>query len=314
MRWEKKGLIFQVDGQSEWMSHHACVPVADKIDDSRLRIYFAPRDRQGRSRVTFIEVDADNPSTVLYAHDRPVLDLGELGCFDDSGVMPSSIVHWQGRKFLFYIGWNPGVTVPYRNAIGLAVSDDGGLTFRRVCRGPTVDRNRDEPYFCASPFGLIDGGKWWLWYASSTGFVRVHGMPEPVYQIKYAESRDGLVWERPNITCIEYTFPGEANARPCVLKEANIYRMWYCFRGSVDYRRDPQQSYRIGYAESEDGLRWNRMDDRAGIDRSVNGWDSQMIEYPFVYEHRGQKYMLYNGNGFGETGIGYAVLEEDDRA
>jgi hypothetical protein len=24
--------------------------------------------------------------------------------------------------------------------------------------------------------------------------------------------------------------------------------------------------------------------------------------------------MLYNGNGFGETGIGYAVLTEDDRA
>jgi hypothetical protein len=314
MRWEKKGLIFQVAGQSEWMSHHACVPVADKIDDSRLRIYFAPRDGQGRSRVTFIEVDADDPSSVLYIHDRPVLDLGELGCFDDSGVMPSSIVDWQGRKFLFYIGWNPGVTVPYRNAIGLAVSDDGGVTFSRVCPGPVVDRNQNEPYFCASPFAMIEGDKWRLWYASSTGFVRVHDKPEPVYQIKYAESRDGIVWERPNITCLEYSFPGEANARPCVLKEGNMYRMWYCFRGSVDYRSDKQQSYRIGYAESVDGLRWERMDNRAGIERSAEGWDSEMIEYPFVYRHRGRKYMLYNGNGFGETGIGYAVLEPDERA
>ena len=56
------------------------------------------------------------------------------------------------------------------------------------------------------------------------------------------------------------------------------------------------------------------MDDLVGIDRAEDGWDSVMIEYPFVYEHRGRKYMLYNGNGFGETGIGYAVLTEDDRA
>ena len=90
--------------------------------------------------------------------------------------------------------------------------------------------------------------------------------------------------------------------------------MWYCFRGSRDYRSDKAQSYRIGYAESEDGIRWERLDDLVGIDRSEDGWDSVMMEYPFVYEHRGRKYMLYNGNGFGETGIGYAVLTEDDRA
>jgi hypothetical protein len=90
--------------------------------------------------------------------------------------------------------------------------------------------------------------------------------------------------------------------------------MWYCFRGSVDYRTDRGQSYRIGYAESTDGIRWERLDDLVGIERSDEGWDSVMMEYPFVYEHRGLKHMLYNGNGFGETGIGYAVLVADDRA
>ena len=312
MIWRKKGLIFAVDGQSHWMAHHACVPVVDRIGDDRLRIYFAPRDRSGRSRITFIETDANDPAQVLYVHDRAVLDLGQLGCFDDDGVMPSSIVEWEGRKFLLYIGWNRGVTVPYRNAVGLAVSDNGGNSFTRVCEGPIVDRTRNEPYFCASPFALIDDGIWKLWYASSTGFVRVHDKPEPVYQIKYAESRDGLQWERPNITCIPYSFDGEANARPCVLREDGRYRMWYCFRGSVDYRSDRKESYRLGYAESADGISWTRLDECVGIDRSTSGWDSEMIEYPFVYEHGGRKYMVYNGNGFGETGFGYAVLEQDD--
>ena len=308
-RWEKKGLIFHVNGQSEWMSHHACVPVVDKISEERLRIYFAPRDRQGRSRVAFIEVEADNPSHVLYIHDRPALDLGKIGCFDDSGVMPSSLVNYEGRKYLFYIGWNPGVTVPYRNAIGLAVSDDGGVSFTRVFDGPIVDRTRFEPYFCASPFALLEGDRWKLWYASSTGFIRVADKMEPVYQIKYAESADGWDWVRSNTVCIPYTFEGEANARPCVLHQNGLYQMWYCYRGSVNYRTDKEQSYRLGYAESTDGMKWTRMDERVGLDRSIEGWDSQMIEYPYVYEHGGRKFMVYNGNGFGESGFGYAVLE-----
>ncbi len=314
MRWRKHGVIFTVANQQEWMAHHACVPVADKISDEVLRIYFGPRDRQGRTRTTFIEVDADNPSRVRYVHDRPVLDLGKIGTFDDSGVMPSCIVNDGDNKYLLYIGWNRGVTVPYRNAVGLAVSHDGGVTFERVFDGPIVDRTRLEPYFCASPFAIIDDGLWKLWYASSTGFVEVDGKQEPVYLIKYAESPNGREWSRLNLTCIEYAFEGEANARPCVIKENGRYRMWYCHRGSVGYRTNKEQSYRLGYAESVDGMRWQRLDHLVGIERSDAGWDSIMMEYPFVYDHRGVKYMLYNGNGFGETGIGYAVLEEDDRA
>jgi hypothetical protein len=313
MRWNKKGLIFAAENQYEWMAHHACVPVADRVDDEVLRIYFGPRDRQGRTRTAFIDVEADNPANVIYVHDRPVLDLGKLGAFDDSGAMPSCIVNHGDEKYLFYIGWNQGVTVPYRNAVGLAVSVDGGLTFERVFDGPVIDRTRFEPYFCASPFAIIDQGTWKLWYASSTGFLEVNGRPEPLYQIKYAESTDGRDWIRPNLTCIDYKVAGEANARPCVIEEHGLYRMWYCYRGSVDYRTNKDQSYRLGYAESADGIRWERLDHLVGIERSEEGWDSVMMEYPFVYEHRGIKHMLYNGNGFGSTGIGYAVLDEDDR-
>lgn len=310
MRWHKKGRIFVPDGSSEWMNHHACVPIADKVSDEVLRIYFGPRDTQGRTTTTFIEVEADDPQNVLYVHDKPVLGLGKLGAFDDSGVMPSCIVNHEGRKYLYYIGWNRGVTVPYRNSVGLGVSDDGGITFERVFEGPVVDRTREEPYFCASPWAIVDDGVWKLWYASSTGWVVVDGHPEPLYRIQYAESPDGVEWNRPNKACIEYSFEGEANARPCVVKEDGRYRMWYCYRGSVNYRTDKEQSYRLGYAESPDGMEWTRKDAEVGIERSDKGWDSVMMEYPYIYEHRGRKHLLYNGNGFGETGFGYAVLEE----
>lgn len=310
MKWMKKGLIFKPDNNFEWMVHHACVPIANKVNDEVLRIYFGPRDKYNRTVTTFIEVEADDPSNVLYVHDKPVLSLGKLGCFDDSGAMPSCIVNYKNKKYLYYIGWNIGVTVSYRNSIGLAVSDDGGLTFNRAYEGPVVDRTHLEPYFTASPYVIIDNGIWRMWYASCTGWIVHNNRTEPLYQIKYAQSQDGIHWIRENVTCVDYKFDKEANARPCVIKEDGIYKMWYCYRGSFDYRTNKDQSYRIGYAESTDGIKWIRKDEKAGIDRSEDGWDSEMMEYPYVYEHKGRKYMLYNGNGFGKSGFGYAILEE----
>ena len=138
---------------------------------------------------TFIDVEADNPAQVLYVHDRPVLELGQARRLRRQ--RRDALVHRQprGRKYLFYIGWNQGVTVPYRNAVGLAVSDDGGLTFERVFEGPIVDRTRCEPYFCASPFAHDRRRELEAVVRVATGFVVVDGKPEPVYQVKYAESR-----------------------------------------------------------------------------------------------------------------------------
>jgi predicted GH43/DUF377 family glycosyl hydrolase len=313
MRWEKQGRIFTAANQHEWMAHHASAPIADKVDDRVLRIYFGPRDRQGRTRPAFIEVEADNPANVLYVHDRPLLDLGKPGTFDDSGVTPSCIVNDGDRKYLYYTGWNLGVTVPYTQAVGLAVSTDGGVTFSRMFEGPIVDRTIHEAYSSLSPFVLKTGDTWRLWYGSTTGHVEVRGKLEPQYQIKYADSRDGLEWRRPGATCISYGFESEANGRPCVIEEDGQYRMWYCYRSIVDYRTDRSKSYRIGYAESQNGVDWVRLDDQAGIEPSADGWDSMMVAYPYVYKHRGRTYMLYVGNGFSESGFGYAVLADDNR-
>jgi hypothetical protein len=46
-----------------------------------------------------------------------------------------------------------------------------------------------------------------------------------------------------------------------------------------------------------------------GIDVSHSGWDSEMIAYACVFKHGNKWHMLYNGNGYGKTGIGYAVCE-----
>jgi len=203
------------------------------------------------------------------------------------------------------------VTVSYRLSIGLAISCDKGSTFVKYSEGPILDRSMQEPYFNTAPCILIDDMLWKMWYVSCTGWTVERGKPEPIYLVRYANSRNGINWIKNNLVCIDCRFSKEAIGRPCVVKDNGIYKMWYCYRGSIDYRTNKEQSYRIGYAESPDGIKWVRKDEEAGIDRSDTGWDSEMIEYPYVYQHKGKKYMLYNGNGFGESGFGYAILEED---
>jgi hypothetical protein len=149
-----------------------------------------------------------------------------------------------------------------------------------------------------------------MWYLSNTKWVEYNGSWEPFYHIKYAESANGIDWEREGEVAIDFKDNNECGiVRACVLKEIGRYKMWYSHRNLQNYRVDSVNSYRIGYAESENGRDWLRMDELVGIDVSDQGWDSEMIEYPFVYEHKNHCYMFYNGNGFGKTGFGYAVLE-----
>ena len=304
--WSKKTLLLDIENYNEWMVSHACVPTAISIDENTLRIYYAPRNSEGKSIPTYFDVEANDPSKIKYICDKPILELGELGTFDDDGIMPCSAVRIsENCIYLYYVGWNPSVSVPYRNAIGLAISNDNGLSFEKAFKGAIVERNKTEPFFTASPFVLKENDKWHLWYASSTGFVIVNNKPEPLYEIKYAYSNDGIDWVRPNITCIPPAEKYQCTARPTVIKEDGIYKMWFTFRGSFDYR-DGKESYKIGYAESTDAINWNRLDNKSGIQLSESGWDSKMQTYPSVIKINEKKYLFYNGNGFGKTGIGLA--------
>lgn len=282
------------------MHSHAAVPIGENVGGNLFKVYFSSRDAQNRSYTGYIVIDLERPEEIIEISDKPVLIPGQLGEFDDSGAMATWLANFQGQKYLYYIGWNLGVTVPFRNSIGLAVNSQDG-EFVRYANGPLVDRNMHEPHFCASCCVLPGEDCWRMWYLSCTEWQIRNGKPEHRYHIKYAESRDGIDWERHGLVAIDYADDQElAISRPCVIRDQNKWRMWYSCRG---------KSYRIGYAESEDGRQWQRLDALAGIDVSLSGWDSEMIEYPFVFDHNGQRYMLYNGNGYGKTGFGLAELE-----
>lgn len=297
--WIKKGLIFTGEEKYDWLHSHAALPVWDRVGDQH-RVYFSGRDERGRAQVGFFETDS-NFERVTRVSERPVIGLGPLGAFDDSGVTTSWIVNHNDKKYHYYSGWSLGVSVPFYFFIGLAISDDGGETYKRVSPSPILERNAVDPYLTASPCVLVEDGRWRMWYVSGTEWEIKDDRPRHRYHIKYAESRDGIQWERDGLVCIDYQSTDEyAISRPCVVKDGDLYRMWFASRGD---------SYRIGYAESEDGLTWTRKE--SGIDVSATGWDSEMVAYPYVFAHEGDYYMLYNGNDYGKTGIGLAVLKNN---
>lgn len=300
MKWNKRGLIFSPSGQYAWMITHAAAPVPLHLQDDLYRVYFASRDAQNRSHVGYVELDLRAPNEVRRLASKPALALGPLGHFDADGVYAASLVEHDQKLWMYYIGWNAGARQPiFYASVGLAMSEDGGRSFQRASAAPILARSEFDPCLVGAPCVIVDDGVWRMWYVSGFKWEETGGELHSYYHTKYAESKDGINWQRNGLVCIDLKL-GERNiARPCVLKENGRYKMWYS--------HDSGQGYRIGYAESSDGYVWARRDDEAGIDVSPSGWDSEAIAYPWVFNHQGRKYMLYNGNRFGYDGIGLAV-------
>jgi len=270
--WTKLGPILVPDRRREWMATYTGPSFAvAKPQDGVVDVYVTGRDTQNRSRIGVATIDPEHPGEPLAVSDAPVFDLGALGAFDENGVSYPWIVDANGVQYMYYVGWMPTVLTPFQNHVGLAIRSGDG-PWRRFSRAPILPRT-DEEYLSLG----------------SSAVLR-----------EYAESADGTRWERPNLVCIDTERPDEyAIGRPSVLRRGGVYHMWYSYRGS---------RYRVGYAWSEDGVRWNRRDDLAGIDVSSSGWDAESICYSHVFECRRALYMLYCGNHYGRDGLGLAVF------
>lgn len=306
IRWEKKKLVFTPSGEGGWMHSHAQVPTALVMPD-RIRVFFAARPRQDLSLPACLDLDGTDPGRVLSVHPQSLMDVGVPGSFDQHGVMPSCVIEEQGQLWMYYSGWCREVDVPYNNTIGLAVSNDGGKHFERMFEGPILGRSRHDPFNASSPFVMKEDGKWHMWYSSGTGFYEHDGKYEPLYLLRHATSENGIDWTPGERHIIPPLSPYEAQTRPTVLHRDGVFHMWYCYRGSEDYRNG-RDSYRIGYARSENGSEWQRDDEESGISISRSGWDSAMIGYPYVVTLANSKLaMFYNGNDFGREGFGWAI-------
>ncbi len=302
MTWRKLGRVFVPDGALWWARSYASFPTADVRDDGSIRVYFTALDEQQDGRVGYVDVDADDPLRIVSPPAGPVLDIGALGEFDDCGANAFGVAGDDWRKFLYYQGWQRTEKVPFLIFGGVAVSDDGGASFHKIARVPALDRTAAEPYLRGAPYVLRDDGRFRMWYVSATGWSLRDGVPCYRIVVRVTDSDDGLRWNGESALCVEPEGDEYALGRPCVVRDGDTYRMWYSIRSFT-------RPYRIGYAESGDGVAWTRCDAAAGIERSDTGWDSEMICYAYVVDAGTHRYLFFNGNRHGSTGFGVARWE-----
>lgn len=314
-KWEKLGKVFDPRDHMEksWMREFAQSPTT-VIYEGFLRVYFCSRpeptpDGLYLSYLSYVDLDRKNLLSIVNICGKKILGLGTYGTFDEFGTNPVSVIRHQDEVRVYYAGWTRCESVPFNAAIGLAISLDDGGSFTRLGDGPVLSYSPDEPYLLGSPRIRKYGGKWHMWYVSGKEWLQTDGKPEPIYKIRMASSDDGMNWVKFGKDLIENKLGEyECQACPDVIFHNGKYHMFFSSRYSNNYK-NKEGGYRMGYASSVDMVNWNRCDEMAGLGVSENGWDSEMVSYPHVFDLDGETYMFYQGNEMGRTGFGLAKLD-----
>jgi predicted GH43/DUF377 family glycosyl hydrolase len=321
MKWKKIGQIFDPtiweDGiERKWMKTHSqCTH--SLVLENVVRIYFSsrPLNENGlaKSYTSFLDLDKNDLTKIIRVSEKPIMNLGNPGCFDEFAVYPSSNIQYNNSIYLYYAGWSRCASVPFNTAIGLAISKDGGETFKRIGEGPILAASPDEPFVISGPKIRRFDDRWFMFYLAGCKWINHNGKMEIIYKNRMATSENGLDWIRYNKNIIpDILDENECQAGPDVFYKDNLYHMYFVYREGLDFREIPGRGYKIGYATSKDLFHWVRKDNEVGISYSKDGWDSTMHHYPHVFQLDGNFYMTYNGNDFGKYGFGLAKLDNDN--
>ncbi len=303
MIWDKKGLIYSPPKDKSWKDNSALTPTPFLIDENTIRVYCGFRDESGVSRIGYVDVSSENPSQILKVSEKPVLDIGREGTFDDNGVILGDVLQKGSDILMYYVGFQLVKNVKFLAYSGLAKSTDGGNSFVRVSETPILDRANEGIYIRAIHSVIYEDNKFKIWYSVGNSWESIGGKDYPNYDINYIESEDGIQFSSDGVKCIENDKSNKEYriGRPRVFKMNNTYFMHYTY-GTLDGR------YEFGIAESDNGVNWKRIDERRGIELSDDGWDSLHLCYPALLNVKNKTYIFYNGNNMGVDGFGYAEL------
>lgn len=277
MPWINPRRIFHLNDSPD-RSNHAQMPTPYVMED-RVRVYYSCR-RNNKSFPCYFDL-AEDLTTVL-GHREGIVDPSPAGRFDSDGFMPSCVIKKGDELWMYYVGWLAlAGEAKYHTAIGLAASRDGEFWTRKF-DAPVMDRTREEPGIHTTPYVYMTNNGLKMLYAS--GSVWKDG--DCCYFMYHASSDDGVTWLEASRRKLNKS-KDAVSCRP-TLQLGNNSLGWVCHCSrtfKTDYIILPEPPPR-------------------------SNWDSDMQCYPYVFEFGGKMLMLYNGNGYGQTGVGLAEYEE----
>jgi predicted GH43/DUF377 family glycosyl hydrolase len=200
-----------------------------------------------------------------------------------------------------YKHWFTGIGSRFR--IGMATSTDG-IAWQKSNANPVLEVGAPGEFdseHAYNPMVVYYDGLYWMWYAGNNGTS---------WQIGLATSTDGLQWKKhPNNPVLKIGAAGKWDDKhltsPFVMRDGAVFKMWY--RG--ESAQFPGKGS-TGYAESPDGVRWERYSGNPVFTPAASGWDSRSLTiYPIV--KRNGKYEGWYGGSDGTTSqIGYATSSD----
>lgn len=300
-----KKIVFAPDQSISWASNSALQPTPVILDD-RIRVFVGMRDEAGVSRVGYVDLSKEDPTRVIGVSQKPVLDVGMPGCFDESGVVPCAVVQKEGRLYLYYAGYQLPKGVRFLVLSGLAVSSDNGESFTRHANVPLLERSNEEFLFRVIHTIYHHDGKWRAWYGGGNKFIQGKEKTLPVYNVRYFESEDGIHFPATGEVLLDMEGAEYRIGRPYVFEKDGTFYMFYGYSSQ-------DSPYRLGYATSPDCKNWVRKDNDLDLPVQPGDFDDQMNAYPAVINLGDKFYLLYNGNEYGKYGFGCAemVFTED---
>jgi predicted GH43/DUF377 family glycosyl hydrolase len=318
MIWQRNGLIFDAHKnlvEPGISCGFAQSPQLLEIENA-FRIYFSTRrkDQTGKYLSYVFYVDFDKQLTEMISISKhPVISLGSLGSFDEHGIFPLHVRRFDSQVYGFIGGWSRRSSVSVDGSIGLAISNDNGQTFERAFTGPILAASSSEPFLIGDPFVLKHGTDYFMFYIYGLSWISSleSNSLERVYKIGLATSHDLINWNKSQKQIIPNKLgSNECQALPTVCYYGGKYHMIFCYRNAVGFRERVEDSYRFGYAYSTDFSEWIRDDEQLNLQRSADGWDSDMMCYPHLVVIDDKLVLFYNGNNFGKYGFGMATLLE----
>jgi len=298
------GLVVAPRVMEQWWYSHASYPTAFPRADGLVDVYFSVRDAGNNSSLAKLTIELNEDQfKIIDGPTGPLLSPGKRGAFDADGVSVTSLVERDDVIIAYYLGWSKGVSVPFSNFIGTATcKKEQGARFQRVSQAPSVGRSAIDPYSMGYPWVIRAGDVYRMWYGSHLCWGD-EGL-EMEHVIKEAVSNDGLSWTATGNIAVDLdrNDPKEfAVSRPCVIAENDgSLSMWFA-------RRCP--GYELAFATShDDGHTWLRHKHAIAWANESQPWDDIEQTYPCVFDHAGHRYLLYNGNGYGRSGFGLAIL------
>ena len=231
LAWRKQGKVLAPDA-STWEGDYIAANGSAIVESNRLLYFY-----QG-GRVPQVGLAVSSDGRAWLRHGDPVLTLGPRGSWDERGVADPYVIRAGGKLYMFYLGQDRA----RRQRLGVAVSDDGGVTWAKFRGNPIIE---------LGAFGEFDGnglGEPAVWDAGGYYWMLYTGRDRnEIRRLGLARSKNGVQWEKmKTVFAGDQTWDSKVLCDPTVLPGPEGLRVW--FGGGDVAHPDEKIHGQIGFA------------------------------------------------------------------